>query len=332
MRLLTRWLPVLLAPLFLVLGAAQAFALDHLSVQLAFYPQGPQTYLFLAKDKGWYRDAGLDVELLNGRGSNYSIQVLSSGHADIGEGHLTPLMFARQHGAKIKSIAEWYRADGLSLIVGKDTGIKTLADLKGKRIGIVAAGPWPPILPSFLKQFKLTKDDLQLVYLSAASLFTTYRAKQLDGLLTVDLAFTEANPLRPSVMFEASDYGVKIPGTGLYVREDELTGKKADIIKRFLKVSVRAIKYIANGHEAEGAEAIHHLRPQTKLSVEHLTAQVKMMKVYRETPATKGKPEGWQSPADWKERVAYLKGLGLLKGDPAATDFYTNALLPGAAK
>src|SRR5262249_38935971 len=73
----------ILVPLGLAL-AHPAAALDKLTVQLAFYPQGPQAYLFVAQTKGWFEKAGLQVELLDGRGSNYSMQVVSSGHADIG--------------------------------------------------------------------------------------------------------------------------------------------------------------------------------------------------------------------------------------------------------
>jgi NitT/TauT family transport system substrate-binding protein len=318
---------LLAAPLVALLAvAAPARASDHLTVQLAFYPQGPQAYLFLAKKKGWFKNAGLDVDILDGRGSNYSMQVLSSGHADVGEGELPPLIFAREKGADVKAVAEWFKAEGPSIVVPKESGIHSPADLKGKRVGIVAAGPWPPLLKSFLHQFELTPDDLSLVYVNGPSLFSTYATKRVDAIMTVDLAFTEADPLRPSIDLRSLDYGVKLPGDGLYVRADELTAKK-DALSRFLRICQRSVAYIYDGHAAEAAQAIRDLRPNTKLGFERLREQIELFSAFRFTPSTKGKPEGWQSTEDWVERLAYLKKAGLLKGNPAPTDFFSNALL-----
>ncbi len=329
---LVKRLPMLLAALFSMLGTGQAFALDHLTVQMAFYPQGPQAYLFLAEEKGWFKDAGLDVEILNGRGSGFSIQVLSSGHADIGEGQLAPLVFAREHGADIKAIAEWYRTDGLSIIAPNDSGIKTPADLKGKRVGILAAGPWPPMLSNFLSQFHLTQDDLSLVYINAASLFTTYASKDIDALMSIDLAYTEANPVRPSINIQANDYGVKMPGDGLFARTEDLQGDKGKAIARFLQVCQRAMAYIYDGHQEEGAAAIRHLQPDSKLGVEELKEQVDFFEGFRDSASSKGKPPGFQTETDWQERVDYMKKTGMLKSSPSPDDFYTNALLSDSAK
>lgn len=309
-------------------AASPSFALDHLTVQLPFYPQGPESYLFLAEQKGWFRAAGIDVEILDGRGSNYSVQVVSSGHADVGAGELVPMIFARQRGADVKAVAEWFPGGGPGVVVPRDSSIKSPADLKGKRVGIVAAGPWPPILPTFLQHFGLNESDLSLVYVDSASLFSMYATKQTDALLTTDLASAEANSVRPSHLFNAYDYGVRMPGDGLFVRSSELSANQGKLLARFVAVCARAIAYVYNGHETEAAAAIRALRPQTKIDAELLQRQIVMFKKYRTTPATKGKPPGWQSPADWQERISYMVRAGLFKDQPQATDFYSNALVP----
>jgi NitT/TauT family transport system substrate-binding protein len=311
--------------------SVDARALDHLTVQLAFYPQGPQAYVFVAKEKGWYEKAGLDVEVLEGRGSSYSMQVLSGGHADIGEGQLLPLVFARARGAAVKIVAEWYAKDGLAIVVPTDSPIREPRDLRGQKLVLTAAGPWPPLLDPFLKQFGMTQQDVSLVYVNSSALFTSYASGQGDALMTVDLAFTEANPMRASRLMTMTDYGVKVPGNGLYVTEDALA-KKRDALARFVKVSAEAMAYVYDGHAEEARVAILKQSPGLKLSPAVLDDQIAMFAALRFLPSTEGKPVGWQSPEEWDSRVAYLTSAHLLTGAHQPTEFYTNELLGDGAK
>ena len=323
-----RWMCGLAAAVAIV-ASSPAWALDHLTVQTAFYPQGPQSYLFLAWEKGWFAKAGLEIDVLDGRGSNYSVQVLSSGHADVGEGELLPLVFARDAGIPIKVIAEWYKKNGPTIIVPKDSPVQTPKDLKGKKVLLTAAGPWPPLIDPFLRPFGLTRSDLSLVYVDSTALFTIYASRQVDALMTVDLAFSEADPLLPSRSLRATDYGMKLPGNGFYATEETIA-KRPEVLRRFLEVCGKALAYIyVDGHAQEAAEAIRTQRPHTKLPLEHLKSQVDMFKAFFPTPSA-GQPVGWQSPQDWAERVAYMRGAHILAHDHAPAEFYTDELIDAA--
>ena len=325
-RSLRRWIYGL-AVAATIAGSSPAWALDHLTVQTAFYPQGPQSYLFLAIDKGWFAKAGLDVEVLDGRGSNYSVQVLSSGHADVAEGELLPLVFARDAGIPVKVIAEWYKNEGPSVVVPRDSSIHTPKDLKGKKVLLTAAGPWPPLIDPFLKPFGLTRGDLSLVYVDSTALFTIYASRQVDALMTVDLAFSEADPLLPSRSLRVSDYGMELPGNG-FSATDETIAKRPDVLRRFLKVCGDTLAYIyVGGHAEEAAAAVRKQRPHTKLGLERLKTQIDMFKAFFPLPSVTGKPVGWQSPQDWAERVAYMKGAHILAHDHAPGEFYTDELI-----
>ncbi len=310
-------------------AAARAQALEKLTVQMAFYPQGPQAYLFVAKDRGLFAKYGLDVDMLDGRGSAYSMQVLMGGHADIGEGQLSPLASAREKGAKVKAIAEWYAKDGPAIIAPADSDIRGPADLKGKKVVLIASGPWPPLIDSFFAQFGLKQSDMELMYVDSAALFTTYAAKRADAMLSVELAFTEADPMRASRLIPALDYGVKLPGDGIYVSEDVLRSKR-DVLRRFLLACGEAVAYTFDGHEDEAARAIVKINPATKLSVDHLRDQIVHYGPLRASFA--GKPPGWQSAEDWAERVSYMRSAGVLKSPHEGGEFFTNELFEPAGK
>ena len=58
--------------------------LDKLSVRLDFSPWGVQAAMHLAQNKGWFKAAGLDVDIQDGRGSGSTIQLVNAGQADVG--------------------------------------------------------------------------------------------------------------------------------------------------------------------------------------------------------------------------------------------------------
>jgi NitT/TauT family transport system substrate-binding protein len=305
---------------------------EHLILQLPLYPQGTEAYLFLAEKKKLFEKAGLDVEILDGRGSNYAIQLVTSNHADIGSGTLTPLIFADQRGADAVTIAELWPEVGPALIAAKDSGIKSPADLRGKRVAIASAGPWPALLPSFLAKFGMTEKDVQLQYVDVNAIFSTYASKQVDAILTVDTGMTEAQPLRDSVMMRGDEFGIDLPGSGLFTTQAALSGPKRAAIAKFLAACLEALEYEYDGHEDEAVDAVTALRPNAKLSKQKLKEQIDFYKPQYEALKAKGATPGAIDGEKWKRHIAYMKAIGMLKGDIDVTKLYTNDLLPPAKK
>ena len=96
----------------LALGAT-ARAEEKLSVRLDFSPWGVQAAMHLAKNKGWFREAGLDVDIQDGRGSGNTVQLVNAGQADVGQVQVGLVSSARGQGAKIKSIWNFQRRTDL---------------------------------------------------------------------------------------------------------------------------------------------------------------------------------------------------------------------------
>ncbi|MGI4880192.1 MAG: ABC transporter substrate-binding protein [Janthinobacterium lividum] len=311
---------------------AQPSKTEHLIVQLPLYPQGSDGFLFLALKKKMFEKAGLDVEILDGRGSNYAIQLVTSNHADIGSATLTPVVFADQRGADAVVIAELWPNMGPAVIAAKGTGIASPSDLKGKRVALASAGPWPALLPSFLAKFGMTEKDLQLQYVDVNAIFSTYASKQVDAILTIDTGFSEAQPLRDSVMLRGDHYGVDLPGAGLFTTQSALSGPKRAAIARFMAVCLQALDDEYAGHQDEAVDAILSERPNTKLPRKKLREQVDMFEPAYRAFKIQGVPQGTMAPEKWARHIAYMKSIGMLKGDVDTSKLYTNSLLTTASK
>jgi NitT/TauT family transport system substrate-binding protein len=129
----------------------------------------------------------------------------------------------------------------------------------------------------------------------------------------------------------AVDYGVKLPGDGLYATEDTIAQKR-EALAKFIAICVEALDYIYAGHESEAVEAIKKERPELKLTPETLRFQVDMYRPLRFSPKTEGHPVGWQSDEEWKERIAFMTGIGLLKGSYQSGDFFTDTFIDATSK
>jgi len=93
-------------------------------------------YAFIAKDQGYWKSEGLDVEFYFSKGSANTLQLLASRKADIGQSNEIQLMLARHKGLHLKSVMTLKREFGSQLGVLANSPIKSIEQLKGKNIGV----------------------------------------------------------------------------------------------------------------------------------------------------------------------------------------------------
>jgi len=121
---------VLLGALAVVAGLAtsQAYAADAVTLQLKWVVQGQFGGYYVAKDKGFYKDAGLDVTIKPGGPDSAPEQIIAGGGADVIVDWMGGALAAREKGVKLVNIAQPFTKAGMELVCPKETGIKTDAD------------------------------------------------------------------------------------------------------------------------------------------------------------------------------------------------------------
>ncbi len=306
--------------------AGPASAQDKLSVRLDFSPWGVQAAMHLAQDKGWFKAEGLDVDIQDGRGSGNTIQLVNAGQVDIGQVQVGLIGGARTQGATVKSIMNFQRKTDLCILVDKDSPVSKVADLQGKTVVVFAASPWAPFIDLYLKSGGMDREKVKVEFADPAALWGTYTAKRADGLMsTVGSALPVAEKPRPSKCLLASDAGITFPAYGLVAREDTIKSKAA-AIKKLIKVQQRAWDHLRTNVD-DGVKAMIAQRPDAKLNPEVLAGQIKLTIDYFDTPATAGKPIGWQAKSDWEAALKSMEQAGVVKAGWNADDFFTNDLI-----
>lgn len=126
--------------------AMQAHAADKLTLQLKWVTQAQFAGYYVAKDKGYYKEEGLDVDIKPGGPDIAPAQVLAGGGADVIVDWLPSALATREKGVPLVNIAQPFKHSGMMLTCLKESGVKTPADFKGKTLGVWFFGNEYPFL------------------------------------------------------------------------------------------------------------------------------------------------------------------------------------------
>jgi NitT/TauT family transport system substrate-binding protein len=318
----------------LVLAGFGALALPHiaraadaLSVKLDFFPWGVHAAMHLANVNGWFKEAGLAVDVQDGRGSANALQLVNAGQFDVGQIQVGLLSQAAAGGAHLKAFAGFMRGTDLAAMVPKESTLAKVADFRGKTVVCFSSSPWMPFVDLWLKAGGLNRDTVNVMLVDPAALFGTYTAGRADGLLSpIGSGLPVAQKARPSRAVMASDAGIHFPSYGL-VATDAVLKSKHDALQRLVQVQQRAWAWLRDNHLDDGVAAMQKQRPDARIDPDIAREQIRICLTLFDTPSTKDKPIGWQSKADWEGCIATQVAAGVVKPGLNPDDFYTNEMI-----
>lgn len=322
---MTKMQPLSVVAALLVL-AAPAMADEKLTVRMDFSPWGSHAAMHLAKHNGWFKEAGLDVDVQDGRGSGNTLQLVNAGQVDVGQIQLGLVPAARQNGAHVKGIADWVRRTDLCVLVDKASPVEKIADLKGKTLVVFAASPWAPYIDTFLAAGGLDRNNTTVEFVDASALWGTYTAGRADGMMsTVSSALPLAEDTRPSKCLTSDMADLHFPSYGL-VASDDTVKNRPDALKKLIAVQQRAWAELAKNPDL-GVEAMQAERPDAMLNADVLREQITLTIEYFDTPATEGKPIGWQATEDWEAALKGMERAGVVPAGWNVNDYFTNDMI-----
>ena len=254
-----------------------AQAADKLALQLQWVTQAQFAGYYVALDKGYYKDEGLDVTIKPGGPDIAPPQVLAGGGADLMLNWMPSALAAREKGLPLVNIAQPFKSSGLQLTCRKETGIKSPEDFRGKTIGVWFFGNEYPFL-SWMSQLGIPTDggDNGVTVLKQGFNVDPLLQKQADCISTMTYneywQVIDAG-ISPDelVVFKYQDQGVSTLEDGIYVLEDRLADAAfQDQLVRFVRASMKGWKWaeanpndaadIVLDNDASGAQTEKHQR------------------------------------------------------------------------
>ncbi len=303
---------VLAAGLF----ATAAQAADDVTLQLKWVTQAQFAGYYVAKDKGFYDEEGLNVTILPGGPDIAPTQVVAGGGADVVIDWMPSALAAREKGLPLVNIAQPFKSSGMMLTCLKESGVASPEDFKGKTLGVWFFGNEYPFLSwmahlgipttggadgvEVLKQ-GFNVDPLLQKQAACISTMTYNEYWQVidAGIAPEDL-----------VTFKYEDEGVATLEDGLYVLEDKLADPAfEDKMVRFVRASMKGWKWA----EENPDDAAMIVLDNDETGAQTETHQKRMMgEIAKLTAGSTGALD----EADYERTVATLLGGG---SDPVIT-------------
>lgn len=228
--------------------------LEKVTLQLKWLPQSQFMGYYVAAAKGYYKDEGIDIQILPGGSDIIPEQNVNNDVANIGVTWVSSLMTYQAQGYPLQEVAQVFQKSGMLLVSKKEKGINSPKDLAGKKVGNWFGGNEYELL-ALLSKYNLDKEkDLKLVQqdftmdqlkegsVDAASAMTYNEFGLLleGGLKKEDLNVIDMNNENVAMMEDC-----------LFVNSD-WASKHKDLLVRFLKASIKGWKDAVQDPEAAG--------------------------------------------------------------------------------
>lgn len=306
---------------------------DDVRLRLNWMYYGSHAGFALGKDKGFYKEQGINIDIRSGNGSGSAHRLVANGDSDFSYGSCGSMVNLASQGAELISVAVIDAMGSEAILVRPDTGVTAISDLKGKKLLTTANAGVNTFFPIVLETAGLTDADIALTNVPDGALVSSYLQGAGDavgmlGGIDDKPAEIKANGGSDPVIFPYSDYGVNQVGYCVAARK-EMVEKNPDLVKRFVQATIRSYK----ATEADPDAAINAMADIVGGSMAEDDGKAQARAVLDVTigllysAANTDRKLGLNVPADWDSMIALMKKYNNL--DPAADpkSFYTNAFI-----
>ncbi len=232
-----------------MLLASPALAADKMTLMLDWFVNPDHGPIIIAEENGYFAEQGLEVEVIAPADPSDPPKLVAAGKADLAVSYQPQLHLQIHEGLPLKRVGTLVATPLNCLLVLEDGPIKTIADLKGGKVGFSVAGVEEAVLGAVLKPNGLTLDDIELVNVNW-SLSPSLMSGQVDAVIGAFRNF-ELNQMEiegvEGKCFYIEEEGLPTYDELIYVANPETMN--ADAVKRFLAATEKATQYIVNHPE-----------------------------------------------------------------------------------
>ncbi|HET8877047.1 MAG TPA: ABC transporter substrate-binding protein, partial [Casimicrobiaceae bacterium] len=209
--MLKRILPVIVAAFALASGPAVAQAKEKVVLLLNWYTYSEHAPFYLGKERGYFDQEGIDLDIQEGRGSGVTVQAVAAGTAAFGYADVPTMMKAASKGAPVIAVGVALQTSPMSVMGFADKNIRKPDDIKGKTVAVTPGDSMSQIWPLFLQKTGLKQSDFKTVAGDAQTKLNAVINGQADLLLgyVMDQAIKLQDAThKPVYPIRFADYGV----------------------------------------------------------------------------------------------------------------------------
>lgn len=293
-----------------------------LKLQLDWKPNAQFAGILLAHHLGWYEQAGINLVIVPGPLPIDPLSALKTGENVVVCADDNLIIQARADGQPVKAIAAMLQYSALGWMALKKSGIKTMADLKGKRLGVHQDGEMA--LDIALAHFGLNRAEVETVEfgLNYADVLRSGQCDAIQGFIITEPLELEEMGLELEVI-PAYEWSYEAYAQVLLTTE-RLLATKPDVLRQFLQITFDGWrKALQNPAEASRIITAHYL---TEAKPEVETRILLALQPFLEGKVGQTRL-GWMEQSRWERTINNLLHYGVLDKRLAAAEVMTNALM-----
>jgi len=295
--------------------------------QLNWMAGGPNAGFESALAQGFYKDAGLDVTIVQGNGSGNTAQLVASGRSQLAYADAVAVSQLIAKGAPMKIVATVYQSNPNAVMSLKKANIKSVKDLAGKKVGVPSGSSQTTMLPLLLKSNNLKEADINMIDMPVASMVPALLQGQVDAVLgSIDAYQIQAEAQGAQLdNYRFADYGVPTVSTSIFANETFIKDNP-DLIRKFIAASLKGWSFALDNPE-KAVKDLKSVFPEMneKLAASELAAITPLF------CSGGAKYIGKAEDALWVKTQDLLSEVKLLPAGQDPKSYYTNAYLPPAA-
>jgi NitT/TauT family transport system substrate-binding protein len=300
-----------------------AVPLERVSLQLQWVTQAQFAGYYVALDKGWYEEEGIDLTISPGGPDLVAVDLVTAGTHDFGTSLLADLAVAVQGGKPAVSLAQIQQTNGLLLVAYRDSGIEEPVDFVGKRVGVWLGG-WEAQFKALMVKEGIPPGDYELV--SQGFSMDPFLAGDLDvasAMIYNEYYVVLESGVSPEALniIDYADYGLDFPGDTFFTSR-RLLESNPDLCTRMLRASLRGWQYaVENPEEAAGI-----VLKYDETGLQTRDHQLSMMNEIAKLVSLPVRPLGYTDRDDVRRTIDTLLSYGVLAGPVQPDDLFTNEI------
>jgi len=307
-------------------GKSSSSGLKKVTLMLDWTPNTNHSGIYVAKDKGWFKDQGLDVQIVEPAESGVE-QVVGNGNADFGISVMESVIPARGEGVPIVSIGAIRQHDGSSLMSLTSENIKRPKDLEGKTYGGFGGALETALIKQLVTCDGGDPNKVNFVEVGNVDYLAGMQQNRFDFVWVFDSwdvirARDVENAQVSSLPF--LDYQKCIPDwyTPVVITNEQMLKNDPDTVRKFMAAVSKGYNY-AMQNPADTANILLKAAPELDKTL--VTKSATFMTTQY---VDKGRQWGLQDPSIWTNFEQFLRNAGLFTKPVDVTAAFTNDYLP----
>jgi NitT/TauT family transport system substrate-binding protein len=234
---------VFAAALICAMSSGQARAADKAILLLNWYLYAEHAPFFLGKERGYFEQEGIDLDIQEGRGSVPTVQAVAAGTASFGYADIASILKAADKGAPVLAVGVLLQKSPMAFIALSEKNIRKPEDLRGKSLALTPGDSLSQLLPLVLGKVGMKESDLTIIAGDNRAKLNAVINAQADAMLGYSMDQNlkiAAATQKPVTVLPFADYGVNLASSSIVVAKDTAS-KQADLVSRFMRAATRAV-------------------------------------------------------------------------------------------